>query len=72
MDDPPPTISSNSGEGEGEGEGRYISSFGTVSGGAISGANCCGPANSFQLEINISFIGFIIRHETVSLPGHRG
>ena len=77
IDDPPPAISSNSGDGEGEGEGRYISSFGTLSGGAISGANCCGPANCFY-QLHFSWrsrfhsLCFIITHETVYLPGHRG
>lgn len=44
---PPLTTPSDSGSGEGvgEGEGAYISSFGTLSGGAIRGANCGGPGH---------------------------
>lgn len=50
---PPLTTPSDSGAGEGvgEGEGAYISSFGTVSGGAIRGANCGGPAKTTRFFI---------------------
>lgn len=58
--DPPPTSPSTSGEGEGEdkgdGEGAYITSFGTVSGGARSGANCGGPAKIFSQLLETSSV----------------
>ena len=48
MEGPSLTTPSDAGAGEGvgEGEGANISSFGTVSGGAIRGANCGGPAKT--------------------------
>lgn len=54
MEGPPLTTPSDSGAGEGvgEGEGAYISSFGTVSGGAIRGANCGGPAETKRFSLS--------------------